>query len=190
MESNEQISKVRKYIEDALIEMENRTLQILSYIFIFSLFSILYFLFSFFFSFFLFIYLLFIYVNSLDSVGVEMNGIFYLPYHGYNDRDIIYKYSHIYHNLFKEFKYICPFMIISTSTLNSTVNSNSTDNYSTIDNSTSSTTDDNNNYNYYLPLKELNRRIRIGFLSASFVIDHPHALLLTVYINIYIYIRE
>lgn len=51
MESNEQISKVRKYIEDALIEMENRTLQILSYIFIFSLFSFL--------SFCLFIYYLF-----------------------------------------------------------------------------------------------------------------------------------
>lgn len=56
MESNEQISKVRKYIEDALIEMENRTLQILSYIFIFSLFSILYFLF------FLFVYLFIIYL--------------------------------------------------------------------------------------------------------------------------------
>lgn len=51
MESNEQISKVRKYIEDALIEMENRTLQILSYIFFFSLFSFL--------SFCLFIYYLF-----------------------------------------------------------------------------------------------------------------------------------
>lgn len=109
-----------------------------------------------------------------------MNGIFYLPYHGFNDRDIIYKYSNIYHNLFKEFDYICPFMTIST-------NINSTDSNSTDGNSTT-VANDNNYYNYYLPLKELNRKIRIGFLSSSFIIDHPHALLLSVYKYIYIFI--